>query len=230
MARLQGFEACNAIAWVGFVYRVYGDFHLHSYWNYLIINNIIFKIMSKVFLLGAGTEYDTGKKAAEKNQIIRMNGYEDDRYVVYDIVSSKWGLSYELINLRTKTFGQCDLIRPLSQKFGIGYYFDDENPEFMDAFEVVILKGEAEQSRQAEQEATQRQQERDERLKAIGRQRLEAIIPEAAKAVIIAERPERTRQRPLKKVGKKNGTKRCKNHDSPISPSDPQASTTISDG
>ena len=99
--------------------------------------------MTKVFLLGANVKYDTDKQMVTKNQIIRMCGYEDDRYVVYDIVSSKWGLSYELINLRTKQFGQCDLVRPLSQKFGIGYYFDDENPQFMDAFEVAVLQGEA---------------------------------------------------------------------------------------
>jgi hypothetical protein len=73
-----------------------------------------------------------------------MNGYDDDRYVEYDVRQTKWGLSYELINLRTHEFGQCDLIRPLSEKFGIGYYFDDTNPEFMDAFEVIILRDEAE--------------------------------------------------------------------------------------
>jgi hypothetical protein len=112
--------------------------------------------MSKVFLLGAGTEYDTNKQAVAKNQIIQMNGYEGDRYVVYDITASKWGLSCELINLRTKTFGQCDLIRPLSQKFGIGYYVDDVNPQFMDAFEVAILKGEAERNRQSRQQSSNR--------------------------------------------------------------------------
>jgi hypothetical protein len=89
---------------------------------------------------------------------------------VYDIIPSKWGLSYELINLRTKQFGQCDLIRPLSQKFGIGYYFDDENPQFMDAFEVAVLRSEAGQNKQAKQEAKQQQEERNEQLKAIGRQ------------------------------------------------------------
>jgi hypothetical protein len=100
---------------------------------------------------------------------------------VYGIVSSQRGLSYELINLRTKQFGYCDLIRPLSQKFGIGYYFDDENPQFMDAFEVVVLQSEAEQA------AKQERQERDEQLKATGRERLEAIVPADVKAVIVAE-------------------------------------------
>ena len=73
--------------------------------------------MANVFLLGANVKYDTDKQAAVKNQIIQMNGYEDDRYVVYDITTSKWGLSYKLINLRTKTFGQCDLIRPSTPLF-----------------------------------------------------------------------------------------------------------------
>jgi hypothetical protein len=53
--------------------------------------------MSKVFLLGANTSYDANKQTVTKNQVIRMNGYNDDSYVVYDIVSSQWGLSYELI-------------------------------------------------------------------------------------------------------------------------------------
>jgi hypothetical protein len=39
-----------------------------------------------------------------------------------------------------------------------------------------------------------------------------------------------TRQRLLKRAGQKNGTEQCKKRDSPISPSNPQASTTISDG
>jgi hypothetical protein len=88
-----------------------------------------------------------------------MNGYNDDRFVVYDIVSSQWGLSYKLINLWTKQFERCDLIRPLSQKFGIEYYFNDENPEIMDDFEVAILYSEAKQNAQSEQDAKQQEQE-----------------------------------------------------------------------
>jgi hypothetical protein len=143
--------------------------------------------MTQVHLLGAGVSYDTGKQVVEKNQVIRMEGYSYDRYVVYDIRQTRWNLSYELINLRTHRFKQCDLIRPLSQKFGIGYYFDAENPEFMDASEVAALRCEAEQALQKEQEERQREQECTEQLKIIGRQRLEAIIPAGTKAIIVAE-------------------------------------------
>jgi hypothetical protein len=138
-------------------------------------------------LLFANKTYDTAKQAVEKNQIIQMNGYEDDRYVVYDITEGHGGLIYRLINLRTHRFGQCDLIRPLSEKFGIGYYYDDANPRFMDAFEVAILHGEAEKNAQAGQDAKQQEQERNGQLKAIGKERLEATVPDDVQAVIVAE-------------------------------------------
>jgi hypothetical protein len=143
--------------------------------------------MSKVFLPGTDASCDTDRQAAAKNQVIQMNGYEDDRYVMYDIVSSQWGLSYRLINLRTKKFGQCDLIRPLSQKFGIGYYFDDENPQFMDAFKVAALRSEAEQAEEMEIEGMRQERKRREQLTATGKERLQRLIPEDAKAVIVAE-------------------------------------------
>jgi len=142
--------------------------------------------MAQVHLLFANKSYDTAKQVVEKNQIIQMNGYEDDRYVVYSITEGQSGLIYNLINLRTHKFGQCDLIRPLSEKFGIGYYYDDENPRFMDAFEVAVLQSEAEQKRQAGQETKRQEQERNEQLKIIGRERLNAIVPANTQAVIIA--------------------------------------------
>jgi len=36
----------------------------------------------KAYFLAANTSYDTNKQVVEKNQIIQMNGYENDRYVV----------------------------------------------------------------------------------------------------------------------------------------------------
>ena len=57
----------------------------------------------------------------------------------------------------------------------------------MDAFEVAVLRSKAEQNKQTEQDAKQQRQERDGQLKAVGRERLEAIVPADAKAVIVAE-------------------------------------------
>jgi hypothetical protein len=187
LSRIQGFKACITAFGTCYNCRFYSHFNRHFDYNYLNINILNICNMAHTSLLFANRTYDTAKQSVEKNQIIQMNGYEDDRYVVYDIVSSQWGLSYKLINLRTKQFRECDLIRPLSQKFGIGYYFDDVNPKFMDALEVMKLHSEATYKAEEERKAQQRKQERAEQLKAIGRQRLEAILPDDVKAVIVAE-------------------------------------------
>jgi hypothetical protein len=143
--------------------------------------------MAQLFLLGAGVSYDTDQQAVNKGQVIQLNGYHDDRYVVYDIAKGFNGLNYKLINLRTNKYEQCDVIRPLSKKFGIGFYYDEVNPQFMDDFEISILRSEADRIAKEEHEEAQRKQERREQIKTIGRERLEKLIPTDAKAIIIAE-------------------------------------------
>ena len=187
VSRLQTFEADNADFrddCFSFRFRcVCRNFDS----NYFITHILINTIMAQTFLLGAGKAYDTAKQAVEKNQIIRMEGYGNDRYVVYDIRQTNWGLSYRLINLRTNELGQCDLVRPLSEKFGIGYYYDDANPQFMDDCEVIIRRNEAEQMAEEKRKERQAEKERDEQLNAIGKERLQTLLPADTKAVIIAE-------------------------------------------
>ena len=142
--------------------------------------------MAKKFLLGANKEIDSDIQTVEVNQVIQLEGYSYDKYVVYAISKSQWGITYKLINLRTKEFDTSDLIRPLSEKFGIGMYYDDANPQFLDAFEVAILREEAQANANAEAETERREKERKEQVKVIGRERLKGIIPTDAQAVIIA--------------------------------------------
>ncbi len=142
--------------------------------------------MSKVFLLGANKEIDRAKQVVEAGQIIQMEGYSYDRYVVYDITKNQWGITYKLVNLRTKDFQTADIIRPLNEKFGIGYYYDSENPEFMDSFEVAILLQQAQQQKKAEETEAEQEKIRVEQVKEIGRKRFAEIFPEDAQAVIVA--------------------------------------------
>ncbi len=142
--------------------------------------------MAKQFLLGANREIDTDIQTVEVNQVIQLEGYSYDKYIVYPIAKSQWGITYKLINLRTKEFSTSDLIRPLSEKFGIGMYYDDVNPQFMDAFEVAILREEAQAEAKAEREAEQLEKQRQEQVAAIGRERLKDLIPANAQAAIIA--------------------------------------------
>ena len=151
--------------------------------------------MTRLVSLFGGMVTDTEIQVVTENQIVigygaGMNQY---RLVVYKVEHSKNGYIYHLINLDTKEFTSTEIINPLSKKFGIGKYFDDVNPEFMDAFEVVILRQEVEAKVRAKAEADNQEQQRREEIKAIGRERLKEIIPANAQAVIIAcEREDRS--------------------------------------
>jgi hypothetical protein len=151
--------------------------------------------MTRLVSLFGGTVTDTEIQVVKENQVVigygaGMNQY---RLVVYKVEHSKNGYIYHLINLDTKEFTSTEIVNPLSKKFGIGKYFDDVNREFMDAFEVVILRQEVEAKAQVKAEADNQEQQRREEIKAIGRERLKEIIPANAQAVIIAcEREDRS--------------------------------------
>lgn len=142
--------------------------------------------MSKIFLLGANKEIDRAVQVVEVNQVIQMEGYSYHSYVVYDITKNQWGITYKLINLTTKDFHTADIIRPLKEKFGIGFYYDSDNPQFMDSFEVAILLQEAQTRANAEADEEEKERIRVEEVKAIGSKRFAEILPENALGVIVA--------------------------------------------
>lgn len=96
------------------------------------------------------------------------------------------GIHYKVINLRTKDFTTAEIVRPLREKFGIGYYYDDENPTFMDSFEIAILCQEADAKAKAEADEAEKERQRVEAVKEIGRKRFSEIFSEDAQAVIVA--------------------------------------------
>ena len=142
--------------------------------------------MTKVYLLGANKEIDRAEQVVEVNQVIQMEGYSYHSYVVYDITKNQWGITYKLIDLTTKDFHTADIIRPLKEKFGIGFYYDSDNPQFMDSFEVAILLQEAQVQAKAEADKEEKERIRVEEVKAIGSKRFAEILPENAQAVIVA--------------------------------------------
>ena len=134
------------------------------------------------------SERETVCAKVAKNQIIQIEG-NDDKCVVYEIeeACTVSGFEYKMINLRTKQFSRCFVIRPLSQRNGIGYYYDESNPQFLNDSEVadlLIEAGRVEKEKRAEKQAL-KQQEQQQR--AIGRERLQKLIPADTKAIIVAE-------------------------------------------
>ena len=143
--------------------------------------------MKSVSLL-TGKVYDTDVQTVQMNQIVIHEFGGPSRWVVCKIEHNpRAGYTYHVVSLTDPRFNRVTKFEPWREKFGIGWYFDDENPQFMDAFEVAILRDRAQAK--ADQEAERRRKESESRaqLKAIGRERLQTIVPADAQAVIVAE-------------------------------------------
>ena len=141
--------------------------------------------MNKVHLLGANRSYDRDEQTVSVNQVVMLEGYSYDSYVVYEVSRSRWGITYHLINLRTHEFHTSDLIRPLSEKFGIGMYYDDANPKFLDPLETAALLTKAKEKKAEAERKVKEAREEYERIAKIGAERLRPLIPTDAKAAII---------------------------------------------
>ena len=139
--------------------------------------------MNKVHLLGANRSYDRDVQTVSVNQGVVLDSY--DSYVVYEVTRDKWGITYHLVNLRTYEFHTSDLIRPLSEKFGIGIYYDDANPKFLDPLETAALLTKAKEKKAEEEKKAREAREEYERIAKIGAERLRPLVPTDAKAVII---------------------------------------------
>lgn len=148
--------------------------------------------MTKSILLGTGKVLDTEVKTVELYQIVQYEGpgCSQSRYVVSDITHDRWGYSYHLINLETHEFLQSGTIRPLSEKFGIGIYYNDTEPEFLTPELVAELKAKADAKKTAEdKQAAEAKAERN-RIEEIGADKLREVMPTGAKAVIVAHLQE----------------------------------------
>lgn len=143
--------------------------------------------MNNVHLLRANRSYNRDEQTVSVNQVVVLEGYSYDSYVVYEVSRSKWGIIYHLINLRTYEFHTSDLIRPLSEKFGIGIYYDDANPKFLDPLETAVLLTKATEKKTEDDRKAEEERQRNERTAKIGAERLRPLIPSDAKAVIIGE-------------------------------------------
>ena len=143
--------------------------------------------MNKVHLLGANRSYDRDEQTVSVNQVVMLEGYSYDSYVVYEVSRSQWGITYHLINLRTHEFHTSDLIRPLSEKFGIGMYYDDANPKFLDPSETAALLTKAREKKTEDDKKAEEERQRNEHTAKIGAERLRPLIPSDAKAAIVGE-------------------------------------------
>ena len=142
--------------------------------------------MAKQYLLFAKKEIDTNKQSVSVNQVVQMEGYNYPKYVVYKVEKTDWGINYQLIDINTHAFNSTTHIRPLSEKFGIGIYYNDKDPQYMTENEVAELLVKAQVKKKIEEQQAEEEKKRREKVRAVGREWLKESIPKDAKAIIVA--------------------------------------------
>ncbi len=142
--------------------------------------------MTKQYQLLANKVIDTNVQVVSVNQVVQMEGYNYPKYVVYKVEKTDWGINYHLIDIKNHAFNCTTRIRPLSEKFGIGIYFNDKDPQFMNEQEVAELLTKAQVKKNLEEQQAEVEKKRREEVRAIGREWLQASIPQDAQAIIVA--------------------------------------------
>lgn len=142
--------------------------------------------MTKQYQLLANKVIDTNIQVVSVNQVVQMEGYNYPKYVVYKVEKTDWGINYHLIDIKNHAFNSTTRIRPLSEKFGIGIYYNDKDPQFMNELEVAELIAKALVKQKMEEQQAEVEKKRREEVSAIGREWLQASIPQDTQAIIVA--------------------------------------------
>lgn len=119
---------------------------------------------------------------------LTSNEYTGNR-IIYDIEVTKWGTYYKTVDTKTFELGTAQHVRPYSEKFGIGTYFNpgDVFKGSLDELNNIVI--EAKQKEKKEQERRESEQLLREQVRngKIEEGKKLVSIPEGAKAVIVAE-------------------------------------------
>ena len=142
--------------------------------------------MTKQYQLLANRVIDTNVQVVSVNQVVQMEGYDYPKYVVYKVEKTDWGINYHLIDIKNHAFNSTTHIRPLSEKFGIGIYYNDKDPHFMTAEAVAELLAKAQVKKNLEEQQAKEENKRREQVHTIGREWLQASIPHDTQAIIVA--------------------------------------------
>ena len=112
-----------------------------------------------------------------------MWGYQRENQVLVVTGMDDRGVNY--VNTETKAKGFTDRLRPWSEKFGIGYYYRDNDIKYHDESNLVNLEIDAAQKIKAADEA--REQEKRERQAKIDAYIDKVVIPDNAVGLITGE-------------------------------------------
>lgn len=127
----------------------------------------------------------------EVGQIICFIGYnsnEKPEIVIYNILNSGFGNSYETINTRTKELGRADNLRDLADKFGIGhYYIKDQKFNDLNELNDFVIEAKTKEREQNEKLLQASNKIKEENSKKVEEGKKIVSIPSGTVSVIVAE-------------------------------------------
>lgn len=142
--------------------------------------------MTKLYSLFSNEVIDTAQKVVELNQVVvNQDGVQSVVINIYNF-SNRDGYQYEILDIRTLKSFRTQIIRPLSNKFGIGTYYDDKNPTFLSNEEVADLIKKMNVRIKLETEEAEIKRVEREATEAKGKEWLNNNLPHDAKAIIVA--------------------------------------------
>ncbi len=135
------------------------------------------------------------KQEPEIGTIIFLDGYgktkgsDNNKHVVYNIRQTSFGVKYDTVELDSLKLESQEYIKPFSEKFGIGSYFE---PEYkytgsQDDLNNLVIEAHEKKKAQDESENIQREEAKKERARKIEEGKKLVNIPSWAKCVIVAD-------------------------------------------
>ena len=129
----------------------------------------------------------------EIGQRVFLDGYgkgqNDGNQIIYSIDSTDWGTNYKTVDLDTLELSTVQHLRPYSEKFGIGTYYNEGDifNGSIDDLNAIVEK--AKQAKQKAQEDAKNERILQDAIRAekIAKGKEAVKIPEWAKAVIVAD-------------------------------------------
>jgi len=112
---------------------------------------------------------------------------DQDELAIYNISVNDFGTTYHYVNTKTLTLGTTDRIKPIAEKFGIGYYYLENQFIDIDKLNNMVIDAKLKEKKAQEQKAIEEKARQKQQSRDIAKGKELVSIPSWAKCVIVAD-------------------------------------------
>ncbi len=157
-----------------------------------LINDTHYEALAKFDAMHEGGQIEEKAPYQIKpGQLFRFLGYGYEmqiKYVCYDISTNSWGTTYKVVDIKEKSFSTVEHPRLVSEKFGIGTYYNEGEVMGEDELSNLLIEvAQLEKQRVADKEQAEKKANTAQATAIEAGSKILPSIPEGVKALIIAE-------------------------------------------